>query len=132
MAVVTKYELGRPQVIAIGPGTPEERNNAYKLDTLLTAWVPQVESGMRVLITGATGGLGRAVVAMLLDGSDCIIGAHGASQSFDKKSSKLKKIQKSTSLARKFPGFVGISNLVFELFAVPKVSIQLFRNTHKF
>lgn len=46
-------------------------------------WTPRVESGMRVLITGATGGLGRALVAMLLDGSDCVIGAHGASQFID-------------------------------------------------
>ena len=58
-------------------------------------WVPQVESGMRVLITGATGGLGRAVVAMLLDGSDCIIGALGASQSFDIKSSKIIPLTKT-------------------------------------
>lgn len=35
---------------------------------------------MRVLITGASGGIGRALVAMLLAGSDCVIGAHGASK----------------------------------------------------
>ena len=52
-------------------------------------WVPQVESGMRLLITGATGGLGRAVVGMLVEGSDCTIGAHGASQNFNSKSSKV-------------------------------------------
>lgn len=46
-------------------------------------WTPRVEPGMRILIAGATGGLGRALVDMLLDGSDCIIGAHGASQTFD-------------------------------------------------
>ena len=46
-------------------------------------WTPRVESGMRILITGATGGLGRALVGMLLEGSDCTIGAHGASQSID-------------------------------------------------
>jgi 3-oxoacyl-[acyl-carrier protein] reductase len=46
-------------------------------------WAPQVPSGMRILITGATGGLGRALTAMLLDNSDCIIGAHGASQTFE-------------------------------------------------
>ena len=34
-------------------------------------WMPQVPDGMRILVTGATGGLGRAVVAMLADGSDC-------------------------------------------------------------
>jgi len=46
-------------------------------------WIPRVESGKRILITGATGGLGRALVAMLMEGSDCIIGAHGASHSID-------------------------------------------------
>jgi NAD(P)-dependent dehydrogenase (short-subunit alcohol dehydrogenase family) len=43
-------------------------------------WVPRVPVGMRVLITGATGGLGSALVSMLLKGSTCIIGAHGSSQ----------------------------------------------------
>jgi len=46
-------------------------------------WTPRVDDGMRILITGATGGLGRALVGMLLEGSDCTIGAHGASQSID-------------------------------------------------
>ncbi len=40
-------------------------------------WVPRLEPGRRVLVTGASGGLGRALVAMLLEGSDCVIGAHG-------------------------------------------------------
>ena len=43
-------------------------------------WTPKVPDGMRILITGATGGLGTALVRMLLDGSDCVIGAHGASK----------------------------------------------------
>ncbi len=42
-------------------------------------WVPRVPDGSRILITGASGGLGRALTAMLLEGSDCVIGAHGAS-----------------------------------------------------
>ena len=41
-------------------------------------WVPAAESGARILVTGASGGLGRALVDMLLEGPDCIIGAHGA------------------------------------------------------
>jgi 3-oxoacyl-[acyl-carrier protein] reductase len=45
-------------------------------------WVPSVESGMRILVTGASGGLGRALVDMLLQGSDCIVGAHGASKKY--------------------------------------------------
>jgi len=43
-------------------------------------WVPQIASGTRVLITGASGGLGRALTEMLLKGPDCIIGAHGATR----------------------------------------------------
>lgn len=51
----------------------------------LPDWTPKVPDGMRILVTGATGGLGSALVHMLLDGSDCIIGAHGASKTFDAK-----------------------------------------------
>ena len=43
-------------------------------------WVPRVPVGTRVLITGATGGLGSALVRMLLKGSTCMIGAHGSSR----------------------------------------------------
>lgn len=43
-------------------------------------WIPAVDPGMRILITGASGGLGQALVSMLLEGSDCIIGAHGSSK----------------------------------------------------
>jgi 3-oxoacyl-[acyl-carrier protein] reductase len=43
-------------------------------------WLPWVDPGARVLITGASGSLGRALVKMLRAGSDCVIGAHGASQ----------------------------------------------------
>ena len=43
-------------------------------------WIPNVEPGMRILITGASGGLGRALVNILLQGPDCRIGAHGASK----------------------------------------------------
>jgi len=38
-------------------------------------WVPQLEPGTRVLVFGASGGIGRALVDMLLQ-SDCRIGAH--------------------------------------------------------
>jgi NAD(P)-dependent dehydrogenase (short-subunit alcohol dehydrogenase family) len=43
-------------------------------------WVPRVAPGTRILVAGASGGLGRALTAMLLEGSDCVIGAHGASK----------------------------------------------------
>ena len=43
-------------------------------------WAPAIKAGTRVLIAGASGGLGRALVDMLVDGPDCVIGAHGATQ----------------------------------------------------
>jgi len=43
-------------------------------------WLPKVPNGMRILVVGASGGLGRALVDMLLSGSSAVIGAHGASQ----------------------------------------------------
>jgi len=43
-------------------------------------WVPEVPPGMRILVTGASGGLGRATVDMLLASPDCVIGAHGATR----------------------------------------------------
>jgi len=46
-------------------------------------WVPCVPVGTRILITGATGGLGSALVRMLLKGSTCIIGAHGSSHALN-------------------------------------------------
>lgn len=46
-------------------------------------WQPRVPDGSRILVAGATGGLGRAVVNMLIEGSDCVVGAHGGTGSFD-------------------------------------------------
>lgn len=46
----------------------------------LPDWTPQVEPGTRILITGASGGLGQALTRMLLKASDCRIGAHSSSQ----------------------------------------------------
>jgi NAD(P)-dependent dehydrogenase (short-subunit alcohol dehydrogenase family) len=40
-------------------------------------WSPAVAPGSRILVVGASGGIGRAVVEMLRAGSDCVIGAHG-------------------------------------------------------
>ena len=42
-------------------------------------WVPSVPAGMRILVVGASGGIGTAVCRMLAAGSDCVIGAHGGS-----------------------------------------------------
>ena len=43
-------------------------------------WLPRVLDEMRILIIGGSGGLGKALIKMLLDGSQCIVGAHGATQ----------------------------------------------------
>lgn len=58
-------------------------------------WAPQVAPGSRILITGATGGLGRALVDMLLEGPDCVIGAHGNTQVFDHDDPCIIPLQKS-------------------------------------
>ena len=52
-------------------------------------WTPKATDGSRILITGASGGLGSALVAMLLEGSDCVIGAHGASKQFKTKDDRV-------------------------------------------
>lgn len=47
-------------------------------------WTPQIQPGARILITGATGGLGTALINMILGSPvDCRIGAHGASRTFE-------------------------------------------------
>lgn len=43
----------------------------------LPEWSPVVRDGMRILVAGATGGIGSALVEMLSSASNCIIGAHG-------------------------------------------------------
>ena len=51
---------------------------------LLPDWVPSVRPGARILIIGASGGLGTALVQMLQKGSEtCVIGAHGSSKPVD-------------------------------------------------
>jgi 3-oxoacyl-[acyl-carrier protein] reductase len=51
-------------------------------DIVLPDWVPQVAIDARILVIGATGGLGQTLVNMLIRSPGCIIGAHGASQEF--------------------------------------------------
>lgn len=43
-------------------------------------WVPRLPSGARVLVVGASGGIGRALVAMLRESDGCVIGMHGRSK----------------------------------------------------
>lgn len=61
----------------------DDRMTEPRSPFVLPDWVPSVASGQRVLIAGASGGLGRAVVSMLRKGSDCVIGAHGDTQAVD-------------------------------------------------
>ena len=58
-------------------------------DIAFPKWRPQAVPGTRVLIAGATGGLGRALIDMLVADSDCVIGAHGASQPFPENGDKV-------------------------------------------
>ncbi|MBO6518894.1 MAG: SDR family oxidoreductase [Rhodospirillales bacterium] len=58
-------------------------------------WVPMIPEGSRVLVTGATGGLGRALVDMLLLGPDCTIGTHGNSQTFESEDPRIVPLQKA-------------------------------------
>jgi len=58
-------------------------------------WTPKPLPGARVLVTGASGGLGRALVAMLKNGNgDTIIGAHGASQKIEDVDPRIVPIQR--------------------------------------
>ncbi len=57
--------------------------NEPKSPFVRPGWVPAVEDGRRILIAGASGGIGRAVVDMLRAGSDCVIGAHGNTAAYD-------------------------------------------------
>jgi NAD(P)-dependent dehydrogenase (short-subunit alcohol dehydrogenase family) len=42
-------------------------------------WIPQVEKNSKVLIAGASGGIGNALVKLLMEGPDSIIGFHRSS-----------------------------------------------------
>jgi len=44
-------------------------------------WVPHVESGSRILIVGASGGIGQALIRLMLQGPSCVLGAHFSSSS---------------------------------------------------
>jgi 3-oxoacyl-[acyl-carrier protein] reductase len=46
-------------------------------------WTPRPSDGARILVIGASGGLGRSVADMLLQAGNCTIGVHGASTAPD-------------------------------------------------
>ena len=74
-------------------------------------WIPRVETGARVLVTGASGGLGRALVDMLLDGPDCVIGAHGAGNQHPSKDKRVihltQKFESEADCVRLVDDFAG-------------------------
>ena len=52
-------------------------------------WAPRIEKNKKVLVIGSSGGLGRTLVDLLLEGPDCIIGAHGATKTHPAKDERL-------------------------------------------
>ena len=42
-------------------------------------WVPQVKQNSKILVIGASGGIGKALVKLLLKGPKCVIGFHRSS-----------------------------------------------------
>jgi NAD(P)-dependent dehydrogenase (short-subunit alcohol dehydrogenase family) len=54
----------------------EELEPPHKMNQRYPDWTPQVEPGFRLLVSGASGGIGRALIAMLDRGPHCVVGAH--------------------------------------------------------
>ncbi|MEB3828461.1 SDR family NAD(P)-dependent oxidoreductase [Phormidium sp. CCY1219] len=57
-------------------------------------WVPKLEKHQRILVTGASGGIGRVLISMLQEGSDCILGFHASSSSLPTATDTLIPLQK--------------------------------------
>mgnify|MGYP001331710077 CR=1 FL=1 len=83
-------------------------------------WQPVVRDNLRVLVTGATGGLGSALVAMLTGGSECLVGAHGATQTFDAQSPNIIPITYR----------IEIKIIIYPLFCLSEVKKTNFFFTH--
>ncbi len=60
-------------------------------------WTPRVPDGFRLLVIGASGGLGRALVPMVTRNSDCIVGAHYNSHAIEWNDGKVLPLQKTLS-----------------------------------
>ena len=60
-------------------------------------WVPRVEKAKKVLVVGASGGLGGSLVNLLIQGSECIVGAHGSSKNGNWQNDRVVLIQKTLS-----------------------------------
>jgi NAD(P)-dependent dehydrogenase (short-subunit alcohol dehydrogenase family) len=46
------------------------------INSIFPSWYPQVEKDSKILVVGASGGMGRALLGMLKKGPTCTIGAH--------------------------------------------------------
>lgn len=46
------------------------------LNSSFPDWFPRLEKDAKILVVGASGGIGQALVKMFLDGPSCMIGAH--------------------------------------------------------
>jgi len=62
-------------------------------------WLPRVEPNMRILVIGASGGLGQALTKMLVEGSACTIGVHSARQTPETKHSNMIPVQRTFETA---------------------------------
>jgi 3-oxoacyl-[acyl-carrier protein] reductase len=60
---------------------------------------PRAAAGTKVLVAGASGGIGSAVVDSLLGSRNCLVGAHGSSKSCGQSGQNLIKIQKKLESA---------------------------------
>lgn len=57
-------------------------------------WVPKLEKHQRILVTGASGGIGRVLISMLQEGSDCTLGFHASTATMPTASDSLIPLQK--------------------------------------
>lgn len=77
----------------------------------LPDWTPRPVDGMRILVVGGTGGLGRALIAMLLKSDVAAIGAHGGTQTFESDDARViplvKKLDSEADCASLVDTFAG-------------------------
>ncbi|PPR65436.1 MAG: 3-oxoacyl-[acyl-carrier-protein] reductase FabG [Alphaproteobacteria bacterium MarineAlpha3_Bin7] len=52
-------------------------------------WVPRLSDNYKIIVTGGTGGLGSALIRLLLEGSKSIIGVHGDSKKTEFQDSRI-------------------------------------------
>lgn len=62
-------------------------------------WVPKLDSHQKILVAGASGGIGKALVAMLREAGDCTIGAHAANSVISEKTVGLIPLRRKLTTA---------------------------------